>query len=64
MTDAGAKIDTAVDAICVLGCEVVNDYIGALRNGESRPEYRQLDPVQRAQLLQQLEVIMAVYRAR
>jgi hypothetical protein len=64
MTNAEPEIEKAIDAICLLGCEVVSAYICALKNGETRPEYQALDADQRSGLLDELESIMTVYQAR
>ena len=55
------QVERAIDAICALGCEVVDAYIEALQKGDSRAEYGALDPGQRVVLLRELQVIMAVY---
>ena len=56
------QVEQAVDKICALGCKLVSAYIMALKNAESRPEYDDLDEVQRASLLSELLAIMAVYK--
>ena len=58
------EVEQAVDAICALGCTVVNDYIRALQQAQPRPEYQSLDPQQRPSLLHELQSIMAVYDER
>jgi hypothetical protein len=55
-------VESAMDSICALGCEIVDAYISALTRGEARPEYRALDRAQRASLLAELQSVMAVYR--
>ena len=64
MRDPEPEIEQVIDAICLLGCDVVSAYICALQNGETRPEYRALDADQRAGLLDQLQSILAVYENR
>ena len=64
MKKLSAQVETSIDAICALGCDMVSAYIGALQKGESRPEYQSLDERQRASLLQELQSIMSVYRDR
>lgn len=54
-------VEQAIDAICALGCDLVNAYIVALQNGEPRPEYATLSEQQRASLLSELQAIMSVY---
>lgn len=57
-------VESAIDAVCLLGCDVVSAYIEALRNQEERPEYRGLNREQRDELLRYLESVMAVYAER
>lgn len=64
MTDLEPEIEAAIDAICLLGCDVVSAYIGALQNGEIRPHYQTLDAAQRIRLLRELQSIMDVYEDR
>ena len=64
MNSLEPEVEQAVDAICALGCTVVSDYIRALQQAQSRPEYRSLDPQQRASLLRELQSIMAVYEQK
>ena len=59
--DIEPQVESAVDTICALGCELVSAYISALENGEERAEYALLDVPQRARLLQELQSIMSVY---
>ncbi len=56
------QVEQSIDKICALGCKLVNAYIAALENAESRPEYAGLDDVERASLLSELQAIMAVYK--
>lgn len=58
------RVEQVIEAICLLGCERVNDYIRALQNGDTLAEYALLDTGQRASLLQELRAIMSVYTAR
>ena len=64
MTELAPQVEQAIDAICALGCELVQAYIVALQRGETRPEYAALDAGQRAKLLDQLQAIMSVYEHR
>lgn len=64
MTDLEPEIETAIDAICLLGCDVVSAYISALQSGETRPQYQALDAAQRNRLLRELQSIMDVYENR
>ena len=64
MNSLEPAVETAVDVICALGCDVVSAYITALQQAQVRPEYRSLDAVQRSSLLHELQSIMAVYEAR
>lgn len=61
MMQCSPQVELAIDAVCAQGCELVSAYIVALKAGESRPEYTGLDPAQRADLLRELQSIMAVY---
>lgn len=61
MTDLEPQVERAIDAICALGCTVVDAYIEALQKGDSRAEYEALEPGQRGVLLRELQAIMAVY---
>ena len=58
------QVELAIDEICAQGCELVSAYIVALKKDESRPEYAQLDKMQRAALLFELQAIMAVYEEK
>lgn len=51
MNSLEPAVETAVDVICALGCDVVSAYITALQQAQVRPEYRSLDAVQRSSLL-------------
>ena len=53
-----------MDKICAQGCELVSAYIVALKRDQSRPEFAQLDAIQRAALLIELQAIMAVYEEK
>jgi len=64
MTQLAPQVEQAIDVICALGCELVTAYIGALRRGETRPEYAALTAGQRARLLDELQAIMSVYEPR
>jgi hypothetical protein len=57
MKNLEPQLEQAIDAICGLGCELVSAYIGALQNGEQRPEYAALNDEQRARLLSELQAI-------
>jgi hypothetical protein len=64
MKDPEPQVAQAVDAVCSLGCERVNEYIVALQHGERRPEYAGLSDRQRASLLSELQAIMSVYAGK
>jgi len=64
MKNLSPEVETTIDAICALGCDVVSAYINALQKGELRPEYQSLDAIQRASLLQELQSIMSVYEGK
>ena len=56
------KVEQTIDAICVIGCDVVSATIGALQNGELRREHLSLDEITRASLLQESLSILSVYQ--
>jgi hypothetical protein len=64
MMQSDMEIERAVDTVCALGCEKVNERIEILRRGESCPECRSLNQKQREAVLQILQSIMAVYDFR
>ena len=59
-----SDVEKAVDSICALGCQVVSDYIVALKQRQLRPEYQSLDTQQRDSLLQILQSVMSAYDNR
>ena len=52
---------TAVESICGLGCDRVNEIIDALESGDSVQETAGLDRSDRHLVLQELKEIMSVY---
>ena len=56
-------VEERVTLICELGCVRVREVIRALQAGGTTPETQNLSPSERAQILQQLQSIMAVYDA-
>ena len=52
---------TAVESICGLGCDRVNEIIDALESGHSVKETAGLDRSDRYQVLRELKDIMSVY---
>ena len=61
MSQREKTIQECVDALCEQGCSKVNDYIGALQNGEDFPEVAGMSRAERQDVLRQLIEIMAVY---
>ena len=57
-------VDSRVTAICELGCARVREVIAALREGGSPAETAGTTDAEQAQILRELEAIMAVYDAR
>ena len=51
----------AVESICGLGCDRVNEIIDALESGQNVRETAGLDRSDRDQVLQELKDIMSVY---
>ena len=52
---------TAVESICGLGCDRVNEIIDALESGRAVHETAGLDRSDRSRVLQELKDIMSVY---
>jgi len=61
MNEVSPEVVAAIDRICALGSALVSAYVQALQLGESRPEYAELNAIQRASLLQELQSIMSIY---
>lgn len=61
MKEVSPEVMAAIDRICALGCDLVSAYIQALQLGESRPEYEELNTMQRTSLLHELQSIMSIY---
>jgi len=57
-------VEERVTLICELGCVRVREVIRALQTGGTTPETENVSPSDRAQILQQLQSIMAVYDAQ
>jgi hypothetical protein len=54
-------VQSAIESICELGCDRVNDIIDALERGNSVMETASLDNADRLRVLLELKEIMAVY---
>ena len=57
------SLEQRVAQICGLGCTRVREIIGALERDQITVESEGLNPSERAQVLSELKVIMAVYDA-
>jgi len=57
-------IDQRITQICELGCTRVTEIILILEQGKSTPETDDLPQSERAQVLDELKAIMAVYNTR
>lgn len=57
-------IEESVTAICELGCDRVREVITALERGETTAEVARNSTAERADILHELQSIMAVYDAR
>lgn len=60
----GPQIDQRITQICELGCTRVTEIIAALEQGLTTPETHDLLDTDRAQVLVELQAIMAVYNTR
>ena len=58
------QLEACVAHICELGCERVREIIAILQENGTCTEIDGADPTQMAQILQQLQDIMAVYDAK
>ena len=58
------SLEQRVTQICGLGCTRVREIIGAWERDQITVESEGLNPSERAQVLSELKVIMAVYDAR
>ena len=56
-----AHVQSVIESICELGCDRVNEIIGALECGDPVEETRGLDKSDQQRVLMELKVIMAVY---
>ena len=56
-----AHVQSTIESICGLGCDRVNEIIGALESGQSVEEVDGLDKTDRRWVLIELKAIMAVY---
>ncbi len=54
-------VDERVTLICELGCTRVREVISDLQQGRTSPEIENTRPEEQAQILLQLQTIMAVY---
>jgi hypothetical protein len=54
-------VDHYVELLCQQGCGKVNQFIDALRSGQTVPGIEELGKAERQALLEELESIMAVY---
>lgn len=61
MGNGETDIEQYVELLCQHGCERVYAYIDALRAGRQLAETGPLSPGERAQVLEELQSIMAVY---
>jgi hypothetical protein len=57
-------IEERVTVICELGCVRVREVITALAQGEATSEVAQNSAAERAEILRELQAIMAVYDER
>jgi hypothetical protein len=55
------KVLKAVEYICGLGCEKVNDIISRMEQGEDIEQVKDLDKGEQENLLNELKIIMDVY---
>jgi hypothetical protein len=58
------RVDTAVESICRRGCRAVRACIAQLEHGGEVAETRGLGVRERAQVLDELKAVMAVYAER
>jgi len=59
-----STLEQRITRICELGCTHVREIIEAWTQGQATPESQGLSPSARAQVLAELQAIMAVYDAR
>lgn len=56
-----SRIQSAIESICELGCDRVNEVIAALESGDTVAQTKNLDAPDQQWVLKELKAIMAVY---
>jgi len=64
MVELSPRLQACIEQLCHSGCNSVRDSIRLLEQGGRPPGTRALSTAERAQVLQELKAIMAVYDER
>lgn len=62
MSDKNENLQLIIENICLTGCERVNEIIGILDRHESIEETRKLSRQESNIVLQELKMVMSVYK--